>query len=248
MTVAAAPNASLPLRKLIRVAALTVLGGLLMTSASTARAQFGALLSAYSDDRYRGVSLSDGHPVAILDLSYDARGGAYAALSGRFVAAGTEGPQPLGLNVNGGYAWRLNPRLSADVGLVHSSYSSYSGIPGGRSYTEGYAAISGRVIGARLSISPDYLGIARWTAYGEIDGHLDLSRRTLLEARVGVLTPLGGKYRSNNGPQVDGRLGIAQQLGRVTIHAAMTTRSRDHLYRAASQHRTGFIVGISTAL
>jgi len=219
-----------------------------MTSASGARAQFGALVSAYSDDRYRGVSLSDGHPVAILDLSYDARSGAYAALSGRIVAAGSEGPQPLGLNVNGGYAWRLNPRLSADVGLVHSSYSSYSGLPGGRSYTEAYAGISGRVVGARLSVSPDYLGMARWTAYGEIDGHLDLSRRTLLEARVGVLTPLGGKYRSNNRPQVDARLGVAQQLGRVTLHGAVTTRSRDYLYRAASQHRTGFIVGISTAL
>jgi hypothetical protein len=221
---------------------------MLLTSATAAHAQFGALLSAYTDDRYRGVSLSDGHPVGILDLSYDARSGVYAALSGRIVAAGSEGLKPLGFSLNGGYAWRLNPQLSADVGVVHSGYSSYSGLVGRRSYTEAYAGVSGRVLGARLSISPDYLGVAQWTAYGEINGHLDLSRRTMLDGKVGVLTPLGGTYRSNNRPQLDARIGIAQRVGPVTLHSAVTTRSQAYFYRGGTHHGTALIVGISTAL
>lgn len=246
MTAAADPTAS-PARKVAaRRIAAALAGGLFLLIGTGAKAQVGVLASIYTDDRYRGVSLSDGRPVGILDLSYDARNGAYAALSGRIVATRSEGLKPLALSVNGGYARRLNSRLTGDVGIVHSRYSNYSGLSGRRSYTEVYAGLTGKLLGARLSISPDYLGTAHWTAYAEVDGHLDLSRRTLIEARVGVLTPIGAY--SGNRPQLDGRVGIAERLGRITLHGALTTRSKAYFYRGGSRRGTALILGLSTAL
>ena len=247
MTAVVARAASLSGGVGVRRSSAALAGGLLLLVESGAQAQVGALVSIYSDDRYRGVSLSDGRPVGILDLSYDARNGAYAALSGRIVATRTERLQPLGFSVNGGYATRLNSRLTADVGIVHSRYSSYSGLAGRRSYTEVYAGVSGKLLGARVSISPDYLGTANWTAYAEVDGHLDLSRRTLLDARVGVLAPVRSNYYSMNRPQFDGRLGLAHRLGRVTLHGAFTTRSKAYFYRGGMRRGTALVAGISTA-
>jgi hypothetical protein len=77
--------------------------------AGPARAEVGAAASAYSDYRFRGYSLSDSRPVAILDLSYDLPTGLYASASGSVVASRGHGIQPLRLALNGGYAtttWR----------------------------------------------------------------------------------------------------------------------------------------------
>ena len=244
MTAAAARAGSLPLWIVVSRAGAALLGVMLLMNATAASAEVGALASIYNDDRFRGVSLSDGRPVGILDLSYDAPKGFYAALSGRVVAARSEGLKPLGYTLNGGYAARVNSRLTADFGVVHSHYSSYSGLSGRRSYTEAYAGISGKLIGGRLSVSPDYLGTARWTAYGEVDGHVNLSRRTFLNAQIGVLAPIGGTYRSNR-PQLDARLGIDQRVGPMTLHGAVTTRSKAYFYRGNTGSGTALILGIS---
>lgn len=229
-----------------RVRALIAFVSLIPPTA--AEAQVGARVSVYSDDRFRGVSLSDGRPVGILDASYDLSNGFYAALSGSAVATRDEGLRLLGYSANAGYALRLRPELSADLGIVHPWYSHYSGLSGRKSYTEVYAGLTGRTVGVRLSVSPDYLGVAHWTAYGEADGHLDLSRSTLIDGSVGVLIPIGGSYRSSGRPQADARLGIAHRLGPVTLHAAVTARSRTYLYSGRSHARASLVVGLSTAL
>ena len=72
--------------------------------ASPARAQVGAVVSVFSDARFRGISLSDGRPVGILDLSYDAPGGLYGAFSGSVVDTRGEGIRALDVVLNGGYA------------------------------------------------------------------------------------------------------------------------------------------------
>lgn len=225
-----------------------LLAGAALTLSTGADAQAGALVSVYSDYRFRGVSLSDRRPVGIIDLSYDLPGGLYAALSGRLVAAEGEGVKPLGYAVNAGYAKRLRADVAIDFGIVNSGYSHYSGLNGGRSYTEIYAGISGKLLGARLSVSPDYLGSARWTAYGEIDGHVDLSRRTTINANVGVLGGLSNHYHGIGRPQLDARLGIGQRMGPVTLHAAVTAQGHNYLYSARAPHHLGFVIGASTAL
>lgn len=192
--------------------------------------------------------MSDRRPVGIADLSYDLPGGLYAALSGRLVATENEGAKPLSFTVNGGYARRLGPDMAVDFGVVHSAYSHYSGLNSGRSYTEVYAGLSGTLISARLSISPNYLGNARWTTYGEINGHLDLSTKTTIEAEIGVLSGLGKRYQGIGRPQLDARLGVGHRIGPVTLHAALNAQGRNYLYSARSNHHVALVIGASTAL
>jgi len=191
--------------------------------------------SAYTDQRFRGYSLSDGRPVGILDLSYDARNGIYAAVSGSIVATRHEGLKGLGLSLNGGYATRLRPDLTLDLGIIHSRYSHYSGMAFGRSYSELYAGLAGKLVGTRFSISPNYIGPARWTLHGEINGHLDVTHELRLDASLGALVPLGnGVYQGGARAQWDARPGCASRR----LHRA--GEGARHLYRARSwPHRRG---------
>jgi uncharacterized protein (TIGR02001 family) len=218
--------------------------------ASSAQAQVGAVVSAFSDERFRGFSLSDGRPVGTLDLSYDAPNGLYAAASGSVVASRGEGLKLLGASVNGGYAQRLRSGLTIDVGAIHSRYSRYSGLASRRSYSEVYAGLAGKLFGARISVSPDYLGFAHWTAHAELNGHVDLSRRIFADGEVGLLVPLGaGDYQASLQPQVDARAGIARRFGTITLHMAVTARSGFGDFYAARGHgHTALVLGISTTL
>lgn len=204
----------------------------------------------FSDDRYRGVSLSDGRPVGILDLSYDAANGIYASISGSIVATRDEGLKGLGLVFNAGYAKRLGPGLTLDSGIVHSRYSQYSGVGSSRRYTEVYVGLSGKVLGARLSVSPNYLGAIKWTVHGEVDAHFDLSRNSYLDGTLGALVPLGRRaYQGSYETQLDARVGIAHRLGPVSLHAAVTGRTGSTgAYGIRSHGRVALVVGVSTTL
>jgi hypothetical protein len=208
------------------------------------------VVSAYTDQRFRGYSLSDGRPVGILDLSYDGPSGIYAAASGSIVAARDDGLKGLGVSVNAGYASRIRTGLTLDFGAVHSAYSHYSGLVGDRSYTEFYAGLAAKFLGARLSVSPNYIGPAHWTIHGEINGHVDLTRRLLLDGSLGILAPMGSRgYQNGAHPQWDARLGIAQRVGPLMLHAAVTARgvsSEVYVYRRRS--RAALVLGISSAL
>ena len=237
-----------PLRGTIARGVGVLVTGACLAMSTAADAQIGALASIYSDYRFRGVSLSDGRPVAILDVSYDLRNGIYAALSGRAVMAKSDGPQPLGYAANIGYAFQIHPTLTADIGVVHSAYSHYSGIGMGRSYTEAYAGIIGKLVGVRLSVSPDYLGTPHWTAYGEVNGHLNVSRRTTLEGDIGLLSSAGGTYHGPARPQFDARVGLSQRAGQLVLHAAVTARNRAYVGSTRSEGRFGIVLGVSAPL
>ena len=218
--------------------------------ASPGQAAVGAVASVFSDDRFRGISLSDGQPVAILDLSYDAPSGLYGTASGSVVVTRHEGLKALGFVLNGGYAKRFSTGLTADFGIVHSRYSHYSGVASGRNYSEVYAGLSGKLIGARVSISPNYLGMERWTLHGEVDGHLDLTPKLLLDGTIGLHIPLQrGDYSSESRAQMDARISLAQRIGPITFHAALATRTgHSEIYSGRGHHRTALVVGISSAL
>jgi uncharacterized protein (TIGR02001 family) len=221
----------------------------LAAAASPGHARAGAVVSIYSDERFRGYSLSDGRPVGILDLSYDDPHGLYGALSGSLVAS-REGPRPLSATINAGYARRLGSRLTGDVGVIHSRYSHYSGLASGRSYTEVYAGLSGKQVGARLSVSPNYVGTAGWTMHGEINGHFDLTPTLRADGALGALLPVGGgAYRGSSRLQWDARVGLSQRIGPISLHAALTTRGKGPSIYADGRHRrAALVIGISTAL
>ena len=210
----------------------------------------GVVASVYTDQRFRGYSLSDGRPVGIIDLSYDGPSGIYAAVSGTAVATRDEGIKGLGLTLNGGYAKRIRPDLTLDLGVIHSRYSHYSGLVGGRSYSEVYAGLTGKSVGARVSLSPNYIGPAHWTLHGEINGHADLTRTLLLDGSLGILAPLGRRgYQGADRLQWDARLGLARRFGPILLHAAITARARSsEIYVNRQHHRAALVLGISSAL
>ena len=218
----------------------------LWTIAAPADAQVGAAVSLFSDYRFRGFSLSDDRPVAILDVSYDAPSGLYAAASGSVVTARSEGLRMLGLQVNGGYARQLRSGLTIDLGAVRSRYSSYSGLGSSRSYTELYAGVRGKVVSSRLSVSPDYFDSGA-SLYGEITGQFRPARNLEVQASLGALAPLGRAH--DHGLATDGRIGLEWRSGRVSLHGAVTTRrGSPSFYSVGHSHRTAVVFGASFAL
>src|SRR3954451_3801745 len=69
---------------------------------AAATAEVGAAISLFNDYRFRGYTLSNGRPGAILDVGYEAPNGIYGAISGSLVASDGHGIQPLRLAINGG--------------------------------------------------------------------------------------------------------------------------------------------------
>jgi uncharacterized protein (TIGR02001 family) len=245
----ASPAATGSLRRSAAIQSILFAAALLFTS--PAAAQVGTSISIFSDDRFRGYSLSGGQPVGIVDLSYDAPDGFYAALSGSAVATRHDGLQPLEVELNGGYAKRLSSGLTTDFGIVHSNYSEYSSRKSAKSYTEAYAGLAGKVLSSRISVSPDYLQRGAWTVYGEVDANLPAGKRLRVTGHIGILAPLDGRGYSGDTlrPELDWRLGLARDVGPVTLSVAWTgiSHNRD-LDQERSYGRQALTFGITYAL
>ena len=207
-------------------------------------------MSVFSDDRFRGYSLSDGRPVAILDLSYDSPEGFYGALSGSVAATRHDGLEPLWLQVNGGYAKRLSPNLSLDLGVTHWHYSKYSSAGSVESYSEAYAGLTGKFLSGRVYISPDYVHSGDWSLYTEVDGHVPAEGKWRVTGHAGLLVP----FRSRIGyetyhPEFDWRLGVARDFGPVTASVSWSgTRHRQDDYPYRVRATRGLVVGLTYAL
>jgi uncharacterized protein (TIGR02001 family) len=225
-----------------------LIGAATFVHSSTAAAQTSAAVSIFSDDRFRGYTLSDGRPVGILDLYYDDRSGLYGTLSGKLVASKHEGVRPLGLILNAGYAKRLPSGLTIDVGVTHSAYSEYSDRAAARSYTEAYAGLSGKLLTARVYASPDYL--KGGSLYGEVIATAEIASKLTLSGHAGLLVPLGASGQScTYRREFDWRIGIARQFGPFMLQAAWTGVSpRQNLYRYGYHSRNALVVGLTYAL
>lgn len=234
-----------------RTAKGAIAGLLGLCSASAAHAEVGATASVFSDAQFRGYSLSGGRPAGFLDFSWDDPSGAYAAASASAVASSGDGLQPLGLQLNAGYARRLSSGTTLDAGIVNSRYSRYSSLGGGNSYTEVYGGIARGLFSSRVYFSPHYFSSDTSTLYGEIEGGIAPAAKLRLTAHAGLLVPL----RSHSGSdydyraQYDWRLGIARELGRLSLQAAWTGGGpgRDY-YRGREHRRNRLVLGLSFIL
>jgi uncharacterized protein (TIGR02001 family) len=226
------------------------LAGAWMCTATPAAADVGAAVSVFSDARFRGYSLSSGHPVAVVDLSYDHPSGLYGAVSASAVASSGDGIRPLGLQLSGGYARRLSGGVTIDVGAVHSSYTDYSSRGSATSYTEVYAALSRGVLTSRVYFSPHYFGHGTKAAYGELDATVSPLRKLRLSGHVGLLVPIGYPGANHDDrAQYDWRLGIAREVGPASLHLIATGGGPGHDYYGDRRHnRTALIFGASWAL
>jgi uncharacterized protein (TIGR02001 family) len=229
---------------------LTSVAGVLLCLVSTpAAAEIGATASVFSDDRFRGYSLSNGVPVAILDFAYDDPSGLYANVSGAGVLRNGK-PEPLALQLDGGYAKRLASGTTLDFGFTHSSYSYYSKGGPRTSYTEVYAGIARGGLSSRIFVSPHYSERGLWTAYGEVNGTVSPARNWSLDGHVGMLVPLrspdnGERYRT----AYDWRAGVSRQLGRASLHLSWNKGVRGRNYYGNPSHsRHGIVLGASVVL
>jgi len=232
----------------LRLALHGALAVLAVATTAPAAAQVGAAVSVFSDARFRGYSLSSRHPVASLDLSFDRSEGAYAAASASIVASTADGLQPLGLQLNGGYARKLSPELTLDVGITHSNYARYSSRGRANSYTEAYVGLRHKFLTSRVYLSPHYFHAGTWTVYGELDGDVSPARKLHLIGHVGALTPL--RRGGNTTPtSFDWRIGVSRELGPVSLQLAWTgVRSAHYQAPNGARDQSRLIFGLSCPL
>jgi hypothetical protein len=90
-----------------------------------------------------------------------------------------------------------------------------------------------------------------WTLYGEVDANVPAGTKLRVTAHVGMLAPLDRRGYSGDTlrPELDWRVGLARDLGPVTLSVAWTgiSRNRD-LDQERSYGREALIFGITYAL
>ena len=207
------------------------------------------MASVWSQERLRGYSMSAGHPVARLDLSYDDVSGFYAAISGSLAYSHEYHLKPLDLQESVGFTRQLGDGPAIDVGIHNSNYSEYSryGRPAG--YTEAYAGLTGKALSGHVYLSPNYFHSRTWRLYGELEGGVQPAKGLLLSAHAGLLVPIAtGSYAAatKSKAQYDWRVAAAQDVGRVTMHLDLSGGGpSDDFYEGRSHNRTALVAGAS---
>lgn len=189
---------------------------------SPANAQLAATAGIDSDYRFRGYSLSDDHPVASAQLSYDDPDGFYASMSGLTDLG--NGSRFLGVIADAGYARRINQHLTLDGGIIRSQIRS--AYPGGIDfkYTEIYAGAYVGPVSARLYYSPDYRTSGQSTLYGELEAGFEPLPKWRLSGHVGMLRYLSTTdYWKAGQTHADWRISVGRQLGKFELHSAVTS-------------------------
>jgi uncharacterized protein (TIGR02001 family) len=168
------------LRRVLVALALFVL-------AAPVGAQVSGSVSALSDYRYRGASLTDGKPALQVHLGYDFVAGSYAGvLVSNARGDDREGSELLTL-VYLGKAWPLRGGWHWEVGAQYTAFAR----SGEYDHPELYAGIGLQRAGVRLHYSDNYFG--RWPGwYLEYDARHPLSEHWHLVAHAGMLRTNGG--------------------------------------------------------
>jgi len=211
--------------------------------AAPVRAQLGATISADSDYRYRGVSLSDSKPSLRLTVNYDAveRWYAGASLTRATLTGSDRYTQLLGY---GGWSTPAFAGTSFELGLDGSHFAGISGYD----FAEAYAGLLGERWSARLYFAPNYYGRHVQTAYAEFNTYLALDERSRLFAHFGVLHPLRGAVGEADRTRGDVSLGAAFVLRAWELRLAWVAATRGGPYPAVYDGRpSALVAGVSFA-
>jgi len=206
--------------------------------AAPASAQLGVSVSADSDYRLDGVSLSDEKPDLSLSVVYDHSSGFYGGGS----LIGAEGLHG-GVRFLGdveyiGYAARFDATNSWDVGVTNSNIEEEIPRSYNLHYTEIYVGFVRDDFNAHIYYSPNYLGGGVSAAYLDLNGNVRPARQWRLFGHVGVLTPVGGwAGPGSRRERYDLRTGVAAEFRGGELRLAWTTTSPDLDYPLG--HRQG---------
>ena len=222
----------------------TLVAAALACTSTVAQAQLGASITAVSDYRFRGVSLSERQPALQLGLNYDANGGTYAGASVTRVALSrdqryTELVGYAGRVVESGFGpgW--------EIGAVASHFSGDSSYD----FIEIYTGLVAERWNTRLYLSPDYFGRGVATAYLEWNGQWPLGVDARLLGHAGVLVGHGGTDgNDSHQARLDTRLGVGISRGGADLQLAWVAASRGGPYPAVyDTRRNGWLFSASFA-
>ncbi len=188
---------------------------------AAAQAQVAGAVVVESDYRLRGRSVSDEQPVVQARLSYDDDSGFYTDGSATVVATRYDGPRFLGYQFDLGYAARLGPVWTLDVGFAHDHLRApYPG--GGYGYHEdqAYVGVARGPFSAYLFASPRYGRLKTATVYGQLEATFVPVAKWHLTAHAGALDLLDSSAPFTR--IYDWRLGVAREIGGLEIHAALS--------------------------
>jgi uncharacterized protein (TIGR02001 family) len=187
--------------------------------------------------------------VGVFDFAYDNASGFYAGASAIGVLRSGGDPAPLGVQLTGGYAKRLQSGTTLDFGVTHSTYAHYSGGGRGSSYTELYVGIARGALSSRIYVSPHYFESGRWSAYGEVNGSVSPARKWSIDGHVGMHVPLRTPSNERYRAEWDWRLGVSRELGRLSLHAAWSDGTPGYdFYRGRRHSRSALVLGATWIL
>lgn len=180
--------------------------------AADAQAQVSAQVSVASDNVFRGVSLSDGHASAALEVNYDNDAGWFTGAQVSSTRLARENHDHPELVVDAGYAHALNSTLTWEAGASYAVFPGFSYW----NYGEAFAGVLAENWSARLHYAPDYFGRQRRTIYAEYDFQYALGERWRVIAHVGALhsAPAAAEGHAWS---YDGSLGVAARFGSTTL-------------------------------
>lgn len=222
---------------MVGVRVLGLFAGLGLTcSATCALAEVGASISVSSDDRFRGHSVSDGRPVATLDVSYDDVSGVYFGGAVDTVIA-PEKPDLLSIRANLGYARRLRSGVTLDTGVVRANYTRAYTARVSAHYTDIYLGIVTDHVTAHVHYSPDYFRPGASTIYTDVDAVVRPAENWRFTGHVGALVQVAGP-NSDDGRRTsfDWRLGIVRRVGALNLQLAWSGRVNDDDYHDGYRH------------
>jgi uncharacterized protein (TIGR02001 family) len=206
--------------------------------ACAAQAQLSTSIGADSDDRYRGVSLSDSRPSVRLTLNYDAPEHAYAGASlkrGTLAGRGSY-TQTFGY---AGWLSTLADGRSVEVGIDGSHFAGLAGYD----FAEAYVGVLAKSWSARAYFAPDYYGQGVRVVYVELNANVALDERARLFAHVGGLAPLGAVDGDAGKTRADVSAGMGWTVRGWDLHLAAVAATRGGPYPAVYSGRRAALVG-----
>jgi uncharacterized protein (TIGR02001 family) len=209
---------------------------------ASALAQVSAQAGIASDYVFRGVSLTQGRPVATLEVDYDAAAGWFAGGLATATHLYTERRYEPEYVIDAGYAHALDAGLTWEVGATYAVFGNYTFW----NYAELFAGVLGERWNARLYHAADYFGRGKRTWYGEFNYALPLDAHWRILAHAGAVeisrTALDPKRRT-----LDASVGVAAKFGSASLEIKRSvTNHESYLYPLEpSQARGAWIVSVA---
>ncbi|HET6969954.1 MAG TPA: TorF family putative porin, partial [Phenylobacterium sp.] len=212
---------------------------------SLACAQVAAGVTAVSDFRLRGISLSDRRTAVSFSLASDQADGVYFGGSATVTNTSHEGLELLGHAEYLGYTHRGARGPAIDVGISRQDYRVYLERRYRVSYTQVYAGLIGDNVRAHVAWLPNYPRDGVDVIYADADAAIRPAPDWRVTAHVGVLNRLAGSYE-RDGPRhrVDLRAGLAREFERSEVElswVAVSEKPRQH----PEQARSGLVLSAS---